>query len=280
MKFRFLIALSLAALLAILAAASSFAFSTGTPDGKIATLSRVASAGNVQTETADDFLPGQQTILNQATFIGLIPAGLPLSSIGQVEIEFYHVFPRDSGPFDGLVPTRKNSPADMEIGSATRHSSAGTLSYSVTLLNSKFSAADRVVNGVHPSPNRGGGPFGQKKQYSSTTHLAGGVPFGPQIISRNLTPGQTGNPAGLSLNDFRHVIRTGHDRENPGQLLQAMPWPFFQDMTDHDLNANLRVFESFPACADPASRELQRAGPVSSGGTLCNDQEETGPQEF
>ena len=107
MKFRFLIALSLAALLAILAAASSFAFSTGTPDGKIATLSRVASAGNVQTETADDFLPGQQTILNQATFIGLIPAGLPLSSIGQVENEFYHVFPRDSGPFDGLVPTRK-----------------------------------------------------------------------------------------------------------------------------------------------------------------------------
>jgi len=163
MKFRFLIALSLAALLAILAAASSFAFSTGTPDGKIATLSRVASAGNVQTETADDFLPGQQTILNQATFIGLIPAGLPLSSIGQVENEFYHVFPRDSGPFDGLIPTRKNSPADMEIGSATRDSSAGTLSYSVTLLNSKFSAADRVVNGVHPSPNRGGAIFRTKE---------------------------------------------------------------------------------------------------------------------
>ena len=38
MKFRFII---LAALLAILAAASSFAFSTGTPDGKIATLWRV-----------------------------------------------------------------------------------------------------------------------------------------------------------------------------------------------------------------------------------------------
>lgn len=154
MKFRIIITMSLATLLAIPAAASSFSFTTGNPDGRIATLSRVSSSGKVQTETADDLILGQKTILNQATFIGLIPAGLPLSSISQVEIEFYHVFPKDSGPFDGLVPTRNNSPADVEIDDATRDSLAGTLSYTVTLLNSNFFAGNSVINGIHPSPGQ------------------------------------------------------------------------------------------------------------------------------
>jgi hypothetical protein len=34
--------------------AEAFFFSTGNPDGLIATLSRVASAGKLETETADD----------------------------------------------------------------------------------------------------------------------------------------------------------------------------------------------------------------------------------
>ena len=168
MKFRFLVALSLAALLAIPAAASSFSFTTGNPDGRIATLSRVSSAGKIQTETADDFILGHKTILDQATFIGLIPTGVSLGSIGQVEIEFYHVFPKDSGPFDGLVPTRKNSPGDVEIDEATRDSLNGTLSFTVTLLNPNFSAANSVINGINPSPNQftgGEGPIsGQEVQ--------------------------------------------------------------------------------------------------------------------
>ena len=56
-----------------------------------------AVAGKVQTETADDFILSQRRFSNQATFIGLIPTGTSLSSISQVEIEFYHVFPKDSG---------------------------------------------------------------------------------------------------------------------------------------------------------------------------------------
>ncbi len=161
MKLRILIVLSLAALLAIPAAASSFSFTTGNPDGQMATLSRLSSAGKVQTETADDFILGQATFLKQATFIGLIPTGTSLSSISQVEIEFYHVFPKDSGPFDGLVTTRTNSPADVEIGSATRDSAAGNLSYNVTLLNPSFFAANSVVNGINAFPNQFTGGEGQ-----------------------------------------------------------------------------------------------------------------------
>src|SRR5579864_7210773 len=37
------------------AAADAFFFSIGNPDGKIATLSRTASSGKLETETADDF---------------------------------------------------------------------------------------------------------------------------------------------------------------------------------------------------------------------------------
>ena len=34
-----------------------------------------------------------------------------------------------------------------------------------------------------------------------------------------------------------HVIRTGEDPDHPGQLLQVMPWPVYQTMTDDDLRA-------------------------------------------
>src|SRR6185312_11376562 len=102
------------------AAAAPYFFSTGNPDGRIATLSRPASGGTIQTETADDFITPDLTRLTKATFVGLIPAGVALSSISEVEIEFYHVFPKDSAnPPSGKVPTRVNSPGDVEIGAAT-----------------------------------------------------------------------------------------------------------------------------------------------------------------
>ncbi len=143
-------------LLAAEAPASSFFFSTGNPDGKVATLSRPASGSAIQTETADDFLiVTDTTLITHATFTGLIPPGAALSSITEVEIEFYHVFPADSAdPPSGHVPTRVNSPADVEIAGATRDSANGTLSFTPTLLSSSFTAANSVVNGIHPSPNQ------------------------------------------------------------------------------------------------------------------------------
>lgn len=154
MYSRIYLVLSLAALLSIPAAADSFSFTTGDPDGRIATLSRVPNNGKIQTETADDFILNRETRLTNASFIGLIPIESSLNSINQVEIEFYHVFPKDSNSFDGRVPTRNNSPSDVEIDSATRDSLAGTLSYTVTLLNPDFTAANSVVNGIHPLPDQ------------------------------------------------------------------------------------------------------------------------------
>src|SRR6266545_1522213 len=77
-------------LLASHASAASFFFSTGDPDGKIATLARPFSPGKIQTETADDFVVTQGVVINQATFTGLLPSGTALSAIKAVEIEIYH----------------------------------------------------------------------------------------------------------------------------------------------------------------------------------------------
>jgi len=152
------------------AVADAFTFSTGDPDGRIATLSRPnGGPGIIETETADDFiLSAQQTSITQATFTGLIPSG---ATVTRVEIEFYHVFPTDSAfPPSGNVVSRTNSPADNEIAAATRDSLAGTLSFSTTTLSSNFSVSNTVVNGIHKIPNQftgGEGPTsGQEIQIS------------------------------------------------------------------------------------------------------------------
>jgi hypothetical protein len=128
-------------------------FSTGTPDGKMATASRPAGAAKVEIETADDFVLGQSAFVTNATFIGLLPTGTPLSSVNQIEIELYHIFPADSvSPPSGNVLTRVNSPSDNEF--ASFDSADKTLSFSAQILNSSFTAANSVLNGIHPFPNQ------------------------------------------------------------------------------------------------------------------------------
>jgi hypothetical protein len=88
-------------LMAASASAEPFIFSTGAPDEKIATLSRPATSGQMQTETADDFVTTQAVVITQATFTGLLSPGASPAEISGVEVELYHVFPRDSA----LPPT-------------------------------------------------------------------------------------------------------------------------------------------------------------------------------
>src|SRR6516162_8072710 len=59
------------------AVADAFTFSTGAPDGRIATLSRPnGGPGIIETETADDFILRKQTTsLTQATFKRPDPVG-------------------------------------------------------------------------------------------------------------------------------------------------------------------------------------------------------------
>jgi hypothetical protein len=131
--------------------AAPFSFTTGTPDGRLGALSRRASPGKLETETADDFILQQTTVITQAKIIGLVPLGTPRENIKEVEIEVYHVFPSDSAPPSGNVPSRANSPSDVEIDSATRAKSSGTLTFSSAVI-ANFSVGNTVVNGINKLP--------------------------------------------------------------------------------------------------------------------------------
>ena len=151
--------------------AASFFFSTGNPDGKLGALSEQASSenGQIETETADDFILSAATVINGATITGLIPSGAPLTSITNVEVELYHVFPTDSVvPPSGNVPSRQNSPADVEIGTATRDGSAGTLAFNKSLVNSSFMVTNTVVNKLQPKTGGEGSATGEEVQIAIT----------------------------------------------------------------------------------------------------------------
>src|SRR6266404_107705 len=180
-------------LLASQASAASFSFSTGDPDGKIATLSRPSSPGKIQTETADDFILTETTLINQATFTGLLPLGVSLASISDVEVELYHVFPGDSDTNRLLaVPTRANSPGDVEIDNATRDGADGSLNFFATLVNPSFTVPNSVVNGINKSPGQftsgEGAVTGQEVTISVTFNPPISLPAGhyffrPEVLS-------------------------------------------------------------------------------------------------
>lgn len=93
---------------------------------------------------------------------------------------------------------------------------------------------------------------GQVKQFNAPTYLAGGVQI-KGIVSPNLTPDTNGRPAGLTLTEFKELLRTGHDPEVPGHILQVMPWPIFGMMSDNDLNAIYAYLTSIPKAETPAT---------------------------
>jgi hypothetical protein len=106
---------------------------------------------------------------------------------------------------------------------------------------------------THPSYLPGGDPFqGQKTQINAAQYLTGGRQFPPSpFTSRNLTPDPTtGLPAGLTLDQFLNVLHTGQDPDNPGQLLQIMPWPVYGNMVDHDLRAIYEYLRAIPSHPD------------------------------
>jgi len=97
----------------------------------------------------------------------------------------------------------------------------------------------------------GGDPFaGEPEEINADGYLAGGTAFGP-FVSRNLTPDEHGLPAGYTFQQFREVIRTGHDLKNAHPqfrpLLQVMPWPVYSHMIDRDLRAVYEFLRSIPS---------------------------------
>jgi hypothetical protein len=132
--------------------ATSFFFTTGNVDGRLASLSQPATSAKVETETADDFILSETTVIRGATLTGLVVANAALPSIENVEVEIYRVFPNDSRPPSGNVPTRMNSPSDVEVDFATRDASRGTLTFAAALQNASFSVQNSVVTGINKAP--------------------------------------------------------------------------------------------------------------------------------
>lgn len=120
------------------------------------------------------------------------------------------------------------------------------------------------------------GPYAGKQKVNPATYLGGGRDFGPfgsqgellHLYSRNLTPDKTGRPAGgHTFEEFLTILRTGkdYDQVHPnctgsptgdcllppfnGSLLQVMPWPVHQNMTDHDIRAIYEYLSAIP-CID------------------------------
>jgi hypothetical protein len=130
-------------------------------------------------------------------------------------------------------------------------------------------------NGCHTGPSGqfapGGDPFqGQPKQINQAAYLGGGTQlFGPFFVPRNLTPDKTGRPeGGGSFEEFKGILRTGVDPDHAhpqfGPYLQVMPWPAFQNMTDHDIRAIYEYLSAIPCIeGDPG---LPHPRPI---GTRC-----------
>jgi hypothetical protein len=120
-------------------------------------------------------------------------------------------------------------------------------------LGSYIVNAQGGCNDCHTNPPfaPGGNPYeGEPEQINTEHYLAGGTPFGP-FVSANITPDESGRPAGLTFGEFLQVMRTGHDPDD-GHILQVMPWPVYGKMTRRDLRAVYEYLSAIPH-AEPAS---------------------------
>ena len=132
----------------------------------------------------------------------------------------------------------------------------------------------------------GGNPYlkgNPPKVINQATYLVGGRNFGslipgtPEIVSRNLTPDKSGRPAGgRTFHEFVEILRTGVDLDHlhpncsatvttncfppaqpfNGDLLQIMPWPDFQIMTEHELRAIYEYLSAIPCLEGTAAGQL------------------------
>ena len=100
---------------------------------------------------------------------------------------------------------------------------------------------------THPSFAPGGDPFkGETEIINTAQFLAGGRQFGP-ITAPNITPDENGRPAGLTFEEFEHLMRTGED---DGEILQVMPWNVYGKMTRLDLRAIYEYLSAIPPLPD------------------------------
>jgi hypothetical protein len=161
---------------------AAFFFSTGgVPDGRVATISEPSNTHNnhVEFESADDFVLNTETVIDRASFTGLLTGGATPAGVNKVILEIYRVFPNDSDlNRTPKVPTRINSPADNEI--LDFDSAVGDLKFSAHVLNPSFTAQHSVSSADKISVNSGGnGPAtGEEVQFDVAFNTQLDLPAG------------------------------------------------------------------------------------------------------
>lgn len=208
-----------------------------------------------------------------AALVSLVFAGILISSRGMQAFE-------DDDKDSGQSKIQKGfqiAPVPLNLAGKNR-ALVGLGSYIVNAVsecNGCHSAGPQTefVRGFNPY-------FGQPKKFNPATYLGGGRDFGPfpgptsavHIVTRNLTPDKTGRAiGGASFSEFVEIMRHGTDFDHlhptcsatvttnclpppfRGDLLQIMPWPAYQDMTDNDLRAIYEYLSSIPCIAGPPS---------------------------
>ena len=169
------------------------------------------------------------------------------------------------------------APVNLNLA-GKNHALVGLGSY---IVNAQIPCDDCHSAGPPTQFAGGGNPFmGQKPVVNPKTYLGGSRDFGAypppngpiHIISRNLTPDKSGLPeGGNTFSQFLTIMRTGADLDHlhpnctamvttncvpapfRGDLLQIMPWPQFQNMTEHDLRAIYEYLSAIPCIEGPAT---------------------------
>jgi hypothetical protein len=192
--FTYVTALTACALFAAPAVGSTI-YNNLTPNNSIGIATRPASSGAFEIEAGDDFVLGSRSIINTASFVGLIVPGTGgAPTISDVVVEIYRVFPNDSDAGRiPHVPTRANSPSDVAFDS--KDSAGSELSFGTSVLSASFTALNSIQpGGIHPSPGQttgGNGPLtGQEVQINVTFATPFDLPadhyfFVPQVLLSN-----------------------------------------------------------------------------------------------
>lgn len=146
----------------------------------------------------------------------------------------------------------------------------------------------------------GGSPFTTALPFNVGPGLPYGTYLGPIIVSRNLTPNKYGLPeGGKTLAQFMEVLRTGVDQDHihptcttafprpsppycipppvDGSRLQIMPWPDFQNMSDHDIEAIYEYLSAIPCIDNKTS--IPPAGAPHELRNDCGDDQAGGADE-
>jgi hypothetical protein len=151
------------------------------------------------------------------------------------------------GQLSNVIEGFRLAPVALSLTTDTNPLLVGLGSYIVN--------AQGGCNDCHTEPSYapGGDPFlGEPEQINTVGYLKGGRAFGP-VISRNLTPCGDGKPAGLTVDEFITVMRTGTDLKDAEfqppntPILQVMPWTIYGKMSDCDLQAVYEYLRTIPS---------------------------------